>query len=102
MNMPCENAIETVEPIVRVKEMRDHGSVVEIVVWRIPQPCRRVRIHTSTACTSALGTAGCGTTTSAARATIDTLMVSSSHIASFRWRSCWTISSAMSKTGGDA
>ncbi|MEO6972434.1 MAG: DUF6516 family protein [Rhodoferax sp.] len=30
------------EPIVRAKETRDDGSVVEIVVWRVPQalePC---------------------------------------------------------------
>lgn len=30
------------EPIARVKEIRDDGSVVEIVVWRLPQallPC---------------------------------------------------------------
>jgi hypothetical protein len=26
------------EPIIRAKEVRDDGSVVEIVVWRVPQP----------------------------------------------------------------
>lgn len=26
------------EPIIRTKEVRDDGSVVEIVVWRVPQP----------------------------------------------------------------
>jgi hypothetical protein len=26
------------EPIVRAKEVRDDGSVVEIVVWRLPEP----------------------------------------------------------------
>lgn len=26
------------EPIARAKEVRDDGSVVEIVVWRVPQP----------------------------------------------------------------
>jgi hypothetical protein len=26
------------DPIVRAKEVRDDGSVVEIVVWRVPQP----------------------------------------------------------------
>ena len=26
------------EPIVRAKEVRDDGAVVEIAVWRIPQP----------------------------------------------------------------
>lgn len=28
----------TAEPIVRAKEIRDDGSVIEIVVWRIPLP----------------------------------------------------------------
>lgn len=26
------------EPVIRAKEVRDDGSVVEIVVWRVPQP----------------------------------------------------------------
>lgn len=26
------------EPIIRAKEVRDDGAVVEIVVWRLPQP----------------------------------------------------------------
>lgn len=26
------------EPIVRAKEVRDDGSVIEIVVWRLTQP----------------------------------------------------------------
>jgi len=26
------------EPIARAKEVRDDGSVVEIVIWRLPQP----------------------------------------------------------------
>ncbi|MHB1121964.1 MAG: toxin-antitoxin system TumE family protein [Ramlibacter sp.] len=28
----------TAEPIVRTKEVRDDGSVVEIVVWQVPRP----------------------------------------------------------------
>lgn len=61
------------EPIIRAKEIRDEGSAVEIVVWRVRCLYSRVRIRTSTAFTSApVGTAGYATTTSAARATIDT------------------------------
>jgi hypothetical protein len=61
-------------PLIRAKEVRDDGSIIEIVVWELLEPLPpsthryKYRLYYSFG-----GTVECATTTNVAKATIDTL-----------------------------
>ena len=54
--------------LAHAKELRDDGSIIEIVIWELPNRCRRVLTGTRTACSTAQpDPAGSGTTTNTSK-----------------------------------
>jgi hypothetical protein len=57
-------------PLARTKEVRDDGTIVEVVIWELPEPLPP-STHSFKYCTTvSLKRSECGTTTSGARAII--------------------------------
>lgn len=59
--------------VARAKEVRDDGSIVEIIIWELPEPLPPSTHRSSTGCSSASPVLpACATTTSEAKAIIVT------------------------------
>jgi hypothetical protein len=86
--------------LVRAKEVRDDGSIVEVVVWTLPEPLPpsthrfKYRLYSVR-----VASAASGTTTNAARATIVTSGTRSAGTGSARSNNCSRTSSPMSSAG---
>jgi hypothetical protein len=82
--------------LARAKEVRDDGSIVEIVIWEFPEPLPPVATGTNTGCTTERQEEPAfATTTNGARAITATWETTKRRTSSPQWSSCSRIFSRM-------